>query len=128
VVTNKRKNKGTVASSVYFSQLYGPPQPVTMVVYIRGLILAMVRCMTVQVIKFVLQPELILIGQNLLYRSWAKRGIVYVLYIYELSIYHAIICKLIRKKSNAQGYNWVTLFLEEIYTGTWPSWLGESQK
>jgi hypothetical protein len=26
------------------------------------------------------------------------------------------------------GYNWATLFLGEINTGTWPSRLGESQK
>jgi hypothetical protein len=31
------------------------------------------------------------------------------------------------KVPNAQGYNWATLFLEEINMGTWPSRLGESQ-
>jgi hypothetical protein len=25
-------------------------------------------------------------------------------------------------------YNWATLFLGKINTGTWPSWLGRSQK
>jgi hypothetical protein len=30
--------------------------------------------------------------------------------------------------SNARGYNWATLFLGEINTGTWPSKLGDSQK
>jgi hypothetical protein len=29
---------------------------------------------------------------------------------------------------HARGYNWATLFLGEINTGTWPSRLGESQK
>jgi hypothetical protein len=29
---------------------------------------------------------------------------------------------------NARGHNWDTLFLEEINTGTWPSWSWESQK
>jgi hypothetical protein len=32
------------------------------------------------------------------------------------------------EKPNAWGYNWATLFLGEIITGTWPSSLGESQK
>jgi hypothetical protein len=27
-----------------------------------------------------------------------------------------------------RGYNWVTLFLGEIYTGTWPSWLAGGLK
>jgi hypothetical protein len=31
-------------------------------------------------------------------------------------------------KSNSRGYNWAILFLGEINTETWPSWLGESQK
>jgi hypothetical protein len=30
-------------------------------------------------------------------------------------------------KPRAWGYNWATLFLGEINTGTWPSNLGESQ-
>jgi hypothetical protein len=28
---------------------------------------------------------------------------------------------------SARGYNWATLFLGDINTGTWPSKLGESQ-
>jgi hypothetical protein len=51
---------------------------------IRNLNLAVVRRMTVQAIKLVLQPELFLIGQDLLYRAWTKRCLVCVLYIYEL--------------------------------------------
>jgi hypothetical protein len=47
--------------------------------------------MTVEVIKLVLQPELLLIGHNLLYRAWTKTSLVYVLYT------NAIICKLIRQ-------------------------------
>jgi hypothetical protein len=44
---------------------------------------------------------------------------VHVLYIHELQIYHAIICKLIRQ----------TLCLGvKINTGTWPSRLGEPKK
>jgi hypothetical protein len=31
-----------------------------------------------------------------------------------------------KKGTSAWGYNWVTLFLGDIYTGTWPSRLGES--
>jgi hypothetical protein len=30
--------------------------------------------------------------------------------------------------TSAQGYNWATLFMGDINTGTWPSRLGESQK
>jgi hypothetical protein len=44
--------------------------------------LAMVRHVTVHVIKFMLQPELPLIGHNLLYRAWTKRDLIYVLYLY----------------------------------------------
>jgi hypothetical protein len=51
---------------------------------IRYLNLAVVRHMTVQVIKFVFQPELPLIRHNLLYRTWTKRGLIYALCIYEL--------------------------------------------
>jgi hypothetical protein len=29
--------------------------------------------------------------------------------------------------TSARGYNWITLFLGDINTGTWPSRLGESQ-
>jgi hypothetical protein len=68
-------------------------------------------------------------GHNLLSRAWTKRGliyVIYVLYIYELQTYHAIICK--SDKPNAQCYNWATLFLGEINTGTWHSRLVESQK
>jgi hypothetical protein len=32
-----------------------------------------------------------------------------------------------KRERRAQGYNWATLFLEDINTGTWPSRLGESQ-
>jgi hypothetical protein len=49
---------------------------------------AVVRRMTVQVIQSVLQPELPLIGYNLLYEL-TKRGIIYVLYVYDLQIHHA---------------------------------------
>jgi hypothetical protein len=31
------------------------------------------------------------------------------------------------REPSAQGYNWATLFLGDINTGTWPSRLGESQ-
>jgi hypothetical protein len=31
-------------------------------------------------------------------------------------------------KPNARGYNWTTLFLGEINTGTWASRLEESEK
>jgi hypothetical protein len=41
---------------------------------IRDLNLAVVKHMAVQVIKLVLQPKLPLIGHNLLYRAWTKRG------------------------------------------------------
>jgi hypothetical protein len=41
----------------------------------------------VQVIKLVLQPELPLIGHNLLYGAWTKRGLIYVLYIYSYMNY-----------------------------------------
>jgi hypothetical protein len=51
---------------------------------IRDLKLAAARRMTVQMIKVVLQHELPLMGHNLLYRAWTKRGLVYVLYIYAL--------------------------------------------
>jgi hypothetical protein len=53
--------------------------------------------MTVKVIKLPLQPELLLIGHSLLYRASTKGGLANVLYRYELQIYHAIICKLIRQ-------------------------------
>jgi hypothetical protein len=33
----------------------------------------------------------------------------------------------LKSKSSARGYNWTTLFLGVINTGTWPSRLGESQ-
>jgi hypothetical protein len=33
--------------------------------------------MTIQVIKLVLQPEVLLIGHNLLYQAWTKRGLAY---------------------------------------------------
>jgi hypothetical protein len=33
----------------------------------------------------------------------------------------------VKKKLTARGYNWATLFLGEINTGTWPSRLGESK-
>jgi hypothetical protein len=32
-----------------------------------------------------------------------------------------------KSEPSARGYNWVTLFLGDINTGTWPSRLGESQ-
>jgi hypothetical protein len=32
-----------------------------------------------------------------------------------------------KMEPSARGYNWVTLFLGDINTGTWPSRLGESQ-
>jgi hypothetical protein len=51
---------------------------------ISDLNLAVVRHMTVQVIKLVLQPELPLLGHNLLYWALTKRGLIYVLYIYKL--------------------------------------------
>jgi hypothetical protein len=51
---------------------------------VRDLNLAVVRHMTVQVIKLVLQPELPLLGHNLLYRAWTKRSLIFVLYVYEL--------------------------------------------
>jgi hypothetical protein len=47
----------------------------------RDLNLAVVRRMIVPVNKFVLQPELPLIGHNLLYRAWTKRGLIYGLHI-----------------------------------------------
>jgi hypothetical protein len=31
------------------------------------------------------------------------------------------------REPSARGYNWATLFLGDINTGTWPSRLGESQ-
>jgi hypothetical protein len=34
----------------------------------------------------------------------------------------------VRAKPNTRWYNWATLFLEEINTGTWPSMLEESKK
>jgi hypothetical protein len=52
---------------------------------IRDLNSAVVRRMTVQVIKIVLQPQLSLIRHNLLYLAWTQRGIVYVLYIQNYS-------------------------------------------
>jgi hypothetical protein len=70
--------------------------------------------MTVQVIKLVLQHELLWMGHNLLY-------------MYELQIYHAVICKLIRKLQ-WPGYNWATLFLGELNTGTWPPGWGSLRK
>jgi hypothetical protein len=51
---------------------------------IRDLNLTVVKHTTVHVIKLVFQPELPLIGHNLLYQAWTKRGLIYVLYIYEL--------------------------------------------
>jgi hypothetical protein len=51
---------------------------------IRDLNLAVVSRMTFHAIKLVLQLELPLIGRNLLYRAWTKRGLIYVLYICEL--------------------------------------------
>jgi hypothetical protein len=62
---------------------------------IRNLNLEVVKHMTTQVIKLVLQPELVLLGHSMLYRTWSKIGLVYVLYIYELYIFHATIRKLI---------------------------------
>jgi hypothetical protein len=53
----------------------------------RDINLAVVRRMTFQVIKLVLQTEL----------PWTKRGQIYVLYICELYIYYAVIYKLIRQ-------------------------------
>jgi hypothetical protein len=47
---------------------------------IRGLKFAVVRRMTVQVIRLALKPELLLIGHNLLYRAWTKRGLVQYMY------------------------------------------------
>jgi cytochrome b len=35
---------------------------------------------------------------------------------------------IVREKPKARGYNWATLFLEEINTGTWLSRFGDSQK
>jgi hypothetical protein len=35
--------------------------------------------------------------------------------------------KATKREPSARGYNWTTLFLEDINTGTWPSRLGESQ-
>jgi hypothetical protein len=32
-----------------------------------------------------------------------------------------------KKEPSARGYNWATLFLGDINTGTWPSRLGKSQ-
>jgi hypothetical protein len=32
-----------------------------------------------------------------------------------------------KREPSARGYNWATLFLGDINTGTWPSRLGESQ-
>jgi hypothetical protein len=43
---------------------------------IRDLNLAVVRRMTVQVIKLVLQSELLLIGHNQLYQASTKRGLL----------------------------------------------------
>jgi hypothetical protein len=31
------------------------------------------------------------------------------------------------KRTQCLGYNWVNLFLGDIYTGIWPSWLGASR-
>jgi hypothetical protein len=44
---------------------------------------------------------------------------------YELNIYMYVMRKKVDRLPNARGYNWSTLFLGEINTGTWPSWLGE---
>jgi hypothetical protein len=51
---------------------------------IRHLNWAVVRHMTVLVIKLPLQPELPSIRHNLLYRPWTKGGLMYVLYMCEL--------------------------------------------
>jgi hypothetical protein len=48
--------------------------------------------------------------------------------MYEPNFYIQWTIDVTRVKPNAWGYNWVTLFLGEINTGTWPSRLGESQK
>jgi hypothetical protein len=45
---------------------------------IKYLNMAVVRLVTVLVIKRLLQPELPLIEHNLLYRAWTKRGLVCV--------------------------------------------------
>jgi hypothetical protein len=41
-------------------------------------------------------------------------------------VYFAPLCNTVFKPS-ARGYNWATLFLGDINTGTWPSRFGESQ-
>jgi hypothetical protein len=71
--------------------------------------------MTVPVIKIVLQTELPFIRHNLLYEPGLKKT-QYMYCIYMNYIYHVIICKL--DKTNARGYNWTTLLLTEINTGT----------
>jgi hypothetical protein len=35
--------------------------------------------------------------------------------------------KATKREHSVRGYNWATLFLGDINTGTWPSRLGESQ-
>jgi hypothetical protein len=87
---------------------------------IRGLNLAVVRHMTVQVTKLTLQPELILTGHDLLYQAWTERGLLYT-YIVCIQSFRYII-QYVNKldKSNAWGYKWDTLFLGDINTETGP--------
>jgi hypothetical protein len=45
-------------------------------------------------------------------------------------LHHSPASSKMRRKGNqvsARAYNWATLFLENMNTGTWPSSLGESQ-
>jgi hypothetical protein len=51
---------------------------------IKYLNLVVARHVTVQAIKLALQPELPLIGHNLLYEPGLKRDLICLLYIYEL--------------------------------------------
>jgi hypothetical protein len=47
---------------------------------------------------------------------------------YELHFYIFNIEEVSTFKPSVRGYNWATLFLGDINTGTWPSRLGESQR
>jgi hypothetical protein len=61
---------------------------------IRGLNLATVKHMTVEVIRLPLLPELLKIGHDLLFSAWTDRVLVHIVYTYALCPTMYYICTL----------------------------------